>query len=175
MLIGNRLAHARLLGQIAEGQSIGTLFPNDAKRRVQKLIYASVPSAFSLLKTSAIRAFDSQIARASEIPGLHGPCFVTISNLLLVAAQGASRIRPLAYAPVVQSQEGVEVMSSLSITRPVLIIGGSGIVGAKAAQTLRQLHPELPIAIGGRDVTKAMSVAGALGNAVAVKIDFGPN
>ncbi|PSH69599.1 saccharopine dehydrogenase [Phyllobacterium brassicacearum] len=64
---------------------------------------------------------------------------------------------------------------SSPITRPVLIIGGSGIVGAKAAQTLRQLHPELPIAIGGRDLTKAMSVAEPLGNATAVMIDLGRN
>lgn len=61
---------------------------------------------------------------------------------------------------------------SLSITKPVLIIGGSGIVGAKAAQTLRQLHPDLPIAIGGRDLTKAQSVAEALGNAIAARIDL---
>eukprot|EP01035_Chromulina_nebulosa_P012254 gene12254-16342_t len=38
---------------------------------------------------------------------------------------------------------------------PVLIIGGSGIVGAQAARALRRLHPALPIAIGGRDMAKA--------------------
>lgn len=61
---------------------------------------------------------------------------------------------------------------SLPITQPVLIIGGSGIVGAKAAQALRRLHPNLPIAIGGRDILRAQSVAETLGNAVAAKVDL---
>lgn len=43
--------------------------------------------------------------------------------------------------------------------KPVLIIGGSGIVGSQAARTLRRLHPDLPIAIGGRDLAKAETVA----------------
>lgn len=59
-----------------------------------------------------------------------------------------------------------------SITAPVLIIGGSGIVGSQAAQTLRKLHPELPIAIGGRDLAKAKAVADSVGNAEAVTIDL---
>lgn len=57
---------------------------------------------------------------------------------------------------------------SLLETKPVLIIGGSGIVGAKAAQTLRQLHPDLPIAIGGRDTNRAQNIAEVVGNAFAV-------
>ncbi|ATU90911.1 saccharopine dehydrogenase [Phyllobacterium zundukense] len=61
---------------------------------------------------------------------------------------------------------------SLPITKPVLIIGGSGIVGAKTAQTLRRLHPDLPIAIGGRDIAKAQGIAEAVGNAVAARIDL---
>ncbi|MGH6859332.1 MAG: NAD(P)-dependent oxidoreductase [Phyllobacterium sp.] len=59
-----------------------------------------------------------------------------------------------------------------SIPQPVLIIGGSGIVGAKAARTLRQLHPHLPIAIGGRDLSRADAVAATLGNATGSKIDL---
>lgn len=61
---------------------------------------------------------------------------------------------------------------SPSVMKPVLIIGGSGMVGAKAAQTLRRLHPGLPIAIGGRDMDKAQSVAGALDNAFAARINL---
>lgn len=34
---------------------------------------------------------------------------------------------------------------------PLLMIGGSGIVGSQAARALRRLQPTLPIAIGGRD------------------------
>lgn len=61
---------------------------------------------------------------------------------------------------------------SLSNTDPVLILGGSGIVGAKAAQILRKLYPDLPIAIGGRDLAKAQRVADEVGHAQAVKIDL---
>jgi hypothetical protein len=55
---------------------------------------------------------------------------------------------------------------------PVLIIGGSGIVGARAARTLRRLQPALPIAIGGRDMAKASRVAAETGNATAVAVDL---
>ncbi|WP_332693789.1 NAD(P)-dependent oxidoreductase [Bosea sp. (in: a-proteobacteria)] len=46
---------------------------------------------------------------------------------------------------------------------PVLIIGGSGVVGAQAAAALRRLHPDLPVTIAGRDLAKAQAVAGRLG------------
>lgn len=56
--------------------------------------------------------------------------------------------------------------------KPVLIIGGSGFVGALAARTLRKLHPTLPIAIGGRNFDKAETVAREIGNAEAVIVDL---
>ncbi|XXX80726.1 hypothetical protein WMF30_18375 [Sorangium sp. So ce134] len=46
---------------------------------------------------------------------------------------------------------------------PVLLIGGSGQVGARAARALRRLHPDLPIAIGGRDARRASAVAAEVG------------
>jgi hypothetical protein len=55
---------------------------------------------------------------------------------------------------------------------PVLIIGGSGVVGSQAAHTLRQLQPRLPIAIGGRDLARAEAIAAEVGNASAVKVDI---
>ncbi|PCC70499.1 hypothetical protein SAMN02745121_06582 [Nannocystis exedens] len=55
---------------------------------------------------------------------------------------------------------------------PVLIVGGSGVVGSIAAQTLRRLQPDLPITIGGRDLDKARAVADALGEADAVIVDL---
>jgi len=55
---------------------------------------------------------------------------------------------------------------------PVLIIGGSGIVGSRAARALRRLHPTLPVAIGGRDSARADAVATGLGNASAVRVDL---
>ena len=58
------------------------------------------------------------------------------------------------------------------MTRSILIIGGSGFVGAQTARALRKLHPDAPITIGGRDLQKAEAVAAALGNADAVAIDL---
>lgn len=55
---------------------------------------------------------------------------------------------------------------------PVLIVGGSGFVGAQAARVLRRLEPALPIAIGGRNLEKAGAVAREVGNASAVKVDL---
>lgn len=55
---------------------------------------------------------------------------------------------------------------------PVLIIGGSGFVGAQTAHALRKLHPDVPITIGGRDLHKAEAVAQALGNADAAIVDL---
>ena len=56
---------------------------------------------------------------------------------------------------------------------PVLVVGGSGIVGAQAALTLRRLHPDLPIAIGGRNLERAGKTARDVGNAEAVKVEVG--
>jgi hypothetical protein len=55
---------------------------------------------------------------------------------------------------------------------PVLIIGGSGIIGSRAAGILRDLHASLPIAIGGRDIAKAEIVAARIGNATAIEVDL---
>lgn len=61
---------------------------------------------------------------------------------------------------------------SASTFHPVLIVGGSGYVGSQAVKILRRLHPELPIAIGGRDLRKAEAVAASLGKASAVAVDL---
>lgn len=46
---------------------------------------------------------------------------------------------------------------------PVLIVGGSGVVGSRAAHLLRRYHPGLPIAIGARDKSRAAAVAADVG------------
>lgn len=56
--------------------------------------------------------------------------------------------------------------------KPVLVIGGSGVVGRRALKALRELHPELSLRIGGRDVNKAAALARELGHAEAVRIDL---
>lgn len=50
-----------------------------------------------------------------------------------------------------------------SIQHPVLIIGGSGVVGAQAAAAIRRLHPNLPVTLAGRDLSRAQAVAEKLG------------
>jgi hypothetical protein len=61
---------------------------------------------------------------------------------------------------------------STSMKPPVLIIGGAGVVGSQAARLLRQLHPDLPITIGGRDLSKAATVARESGLAHVATIDL---
>ncbi|WP_437721864.1 saccharopine dehydrogenase NADP-binding domain-containing protein [Sorangium sp. So ce861] len=57
-------------------------------------------------------------------------------------------------------------------TESVLIVGGSGVVGSRTARTLRALYPDLPIAIGGRDLAKAAAVAEQVGRARPVRVDL---
>lgn len=61
---------------------------------------------------------------------------------------------------------------SSNTRKPVLIIGGSGVVGSRAAKALRRLQPTLPITIGGRDMGKAQALAREIGGADAVSIDL---
>lgn len=58
---------------------------------------------------------------------------------------------------------------------PVLLIGGSGLVGARAARALRKLAPDLPIAIAGRDGTKAKAVADEVRGATSLTVDLSRN
>ncbi|MBA2780793.1 NAD(P)-dependent oxidoreductase [Billgrantia kenyensis] len=55
---------------------------------------------------------------------------------------------------------------------PVLLIGGAGRVGSRAARSLRSMHPELPIAIAGRDLGKARQLASEIGHVSAVAVDL---
>ncbi|PTL77238.1 saccharopine dehydrogenase [Vitiosangium sp. GDMCC 1.1324] len=61
---------------------------------------------------------------------------------------------------------------SANTKKPVLFIGGSGVVGSRATRALRRLQPELPITIGGRDLLKAEALAQEIGGADTVKIDL---
>jgi hypothetical protein len=55
---------------------------------------------------------------------------------------------------------------------PILIIGGSGLVGSRTARWLRQRHPDVPLTIGGRGLERALAIARELGNATATVIDL---
>lgn len=54
---------------------------------------------------------------------------------------------------------------------PVLLMGGSGAIGHHAARALRAAHPDIPLLIGGRDLTKAQRAAKHMGGAQGVLID----
>lgn len=55
---------------------------------------------------------------------------------------------------------------------PILLIGGSGVVGRWAARFLREAHPDLPLLIGGRNLARAEEAAAAIGKAEGVALDL---
>ena len=57
-------------------------------------------------------------------------------------------------------------------TDPILLIGGSGVVGLQTAQFLRAAHPDVALLIGGRDLTKVKKAAAEIGNAEGLLLDF---
>lgn len=59
--------------------------------------------------------------------------------------------------------------------KPILLIGGHGTTGRKTAQQLRLLHPQVPLAIAGRNLAAAQAFADELGNAVAYAADISGN
>ncbi|MDC0722270.1 hypothetical protein [Nannocystis bainbridge] len=62
---------------------------------------------------------------------------------------------------------------SASMKNPVLLLGGSGVVGRRVARALRRLHPELPIVLAARDVAKATAVAAQIGGpTTATRVDL---
>lgn len=57
---------------------------------------------------------------------------------------------------------------------PVLLIGGTGIVGREALGSLRRRYPDLPLAIGSRSLARAAALADQLGTGVLpVEVDPG--
>jgi hypothetical protein len=55
---------------------------------------------------------------------------------------------------------------------PILLIGGSGIVGRWTAKLLHDANPEAKLLIGGRDLAKAQQVAAETGHAEGVVVDL---
>ena len=55
---------------------------------------------------------------------------------------------------------------------PILLIGGSGIVGRWTARLLRAAHSDTPLLIGGRDLGKARQAAAEIGDAEGVAVDL---
>ncbi|MGC5626641.1 hypothetical protein ACPYO6_00155 [Georgenia sp. Z1344] len=56
---------------------------------------------------------------------------------------------------------------------PILLAGGSGLIGRWTARHLRDAHPTVPLLIGGRDLSRARRVAEEVGAAEAVRLDLG--
>lgn len=55
---------------------------------------------------------------------------------------------------------------------PILLVGGSGIVGRCTAQYLRAANPDVPLLIGGRNLAKAKEVAAEIENAEGAVLDL---
>lgn len=104
--------------------------------------------------------------------------YLTISNLPIVdcvGAIGAWRGRDDHRIAIMNPAVAVSTSpfpSGAAALAPVLIVGGSGVVGAQGAQALRRLHPDLPLAIAGRDLARAEAVAARVGGAVATRVDL---
>ncbi|MCF6329768.1 MAG: hypothetical protein L3J02_08220 [Henriciella sp.] len=58
------------------------------------------------------------------------------------------------------------------MTKPVLIVGGYGVVGLQVAQVIRTQNPDLPLLIAGRSIEKANVAAAGIGNAQGVCLDI---
>ena len=54
---------------------------------------------------------------------------------------------------------------------PVLVIGGSGVVGSRAVKALRRLQPDLPITIAARDLGRAGALAAEIGGATTTVVE----
>jgi hypothetical protein len=55
---------------------------------------------------------------------------------------------------------------------PVLLLGGAGIVGSRTARVLRRLHPDLRLAVAGRDRAKGEALAREVGLTEVVQVDL---
>lgn len=55
---------------------------------------------------------------------------------------------------------------------PILLVGGSGVVGRWTARFLRAAHPTVPLIIGGRNLAKAEEAATTIGKADGVALDL---
>ncbi|MBC8068370.1 MAG: NAD(P)-dependent oxidoreductase [Deltaproteobacteria bacterium] len=57
-------------------------------------------------------------------------------------------------------------------TNPILLVGGSGVIGRSTVRSLRAAHANVPLLIGGRDLAKAQKYAAEIGNAEGVVPDL---
>lgn len=56
--------------------------------------------------------------------------------------------------------------------QPILLIGGSGVIGRSTARRIRATSPDFPLLIGGRDLIKAKEAAVEIGGAEGVVLDL---
>lgn len=59
----------------------------------------------------------------------------------------------------------------MKVTDPILLVGGTGAIGTLTAKALRSVYPDVPLLIGGRDLSRSQNAADALGGAEGVQID----
>lgn len=61
-------------------------------------------------------------------------------------------------------------LSSAEAPAPVLIVGGTGVVGLQGAQALRRLQPGLPLVLAGRDLARAEAAAAQVGGPTSAAV-----
>src|SRR5687768_11243064 len=108
-------------------------------------------------------AFESRDGEESDTDMPLGSCKPTSSNLLTVTYQTLptlGRLHKLA-------KENVQMRDA-----PILLIGGSGIVGRRTARLLRDANPDAKLLIGGRNLARAQQVAAEIGSAEGVAVDL---
>lgn len=57
------------------------------------------------------------------------------------------------------------------IPDPILLMGGTGVIGRLTARALRAVYPDVSLLIGGRDLARSREAAGEIGQAEGVVID----
>ena len=55
---------------------------------------------------------------------------------------------------------------------PILLIGGTGLVGTRVVEHIRRLHPDLPLAIAARNAVRGRDIAERAGNAEFLTVDL---
>jgi saccharopine dehydrogenase-like NADP-dependent oxidoreductase len=63
-------------------------------------------------------------------------------------------------------------MSRTFTSDPVLLIGGTGVIGRAALSKLRERYPELPLTVGSRSIAKALAAANVDSDVDGVEVDL---
>lgn len=66
----------------------------------------------------------------------------------------------------------MNVIQRVNHQKPALIIGATGVIGSLTAKNLRELYPDLPLAVASRHFDKSQVLVAELGKAKAIEVDL---